>query len=207
MDNLINQIKSIQKTGIKDKIDCRLKDFNNINKNSSEELFKEMCFCILTANYNAEKSIIIQDSINDDFFKLTEEELANRLVYHGHRFPNTRAKYIHESVKYIDIIKNVVNSSDGERLREWFVKNIKGLGYKEASHFLRNIGFADYAIVDFHIVDILVRAKIIDKPKTISKSTYLEIENKLKKIANKLDMSLSELDLYLWYIETGKILK
>jgi N-glycosylase/DNA lyase len=36
---------------------------------------------------------------------------------------------------------------------------------------------------------------------------YLEIENFLMKIAKKLNLSLAELDLYLWYIETGKILK
>jgi len=88
------------------------------------------------------------------------------------------------------------------------VKNIKGLGFKEASHFLRNIGFKNLAIIDFHIVDLLIKHKLIDKkPKSLSKSKYLEIEEKLKKIANELNLSLGELDLYLWYMETGKILK
>ena len=84
---------------------------------------------------------------------------------------------------------------------------MKGLGYKEASHFLRNIGFDNYAIIDFHIIDILYDNKLIQKPKTITKNKYLEIEDLLKKIAKKTNLTLAELDLYLWYIETGKILK
>ena len=78
---------------------------------------------------------------------------------------------------------------------------------KEASHFLRNIGFKDFAIIDFHIIDVLTRYNLIKKPKTLTAKRYLEIEGVLKKLANKLKMSLGELDLYLWYLETGKVLK
>ena len=87
------------------------------------------------------------------------------------------------------------------------VNNVKGLGYKESSHFLRNIGFDDYAIIDFHIVDVLVNYNLINKPKTITKKKYLEIENVLKRLAKETNLTLAELDLYLWYMETGKILK
>ena len=93
------------------------------------------------------------------------------------------------------------------QLRNWIIKNIKGLGYKEASHFLRNIGYTNYAIVDFHIVDLLARYNLINKPKSITKMIYLKIEELLKKISNKLGINLAGLDLYLWYLETGKILK
>jgi N-glycosylase/DNA lyase len=87
------------------------------------------------------------------------------------------------------------------------VQNIKGLGYKEASHFLRNIGFDDYAIIDSHILDILKRYNLIKQPKTLTKKKYIEIENILQKIAKQTHLTLAELDLYLWYLETGKILK
>jgi len=100
-------------------------------------------------------------------------------------------------------------NSQGEQfeLREWIVRNVKGLGYKEASHFLRNIGFTQYAIIDFHIIDLLLKYKLIEKPKTLSKTKYLEIEELLRQIAKKLNLNLAELDLYMWYMETGKILK
>ncbi|MFX0023913.1 MAG: N-glycosylase, partial [Candidatus Hermodarchaeota archaeon] len=90
---------------------------------------------------------------------------------------------------------------------DWLVKNVKGIGYKEASHFLRNIGYTEYAIVDFHIVDLLVKHNFIEKPKTMTKSKYLEIEKILKSIGSELELNMAELDLYLWYLETGKILK
>ena len=104
-------------------------------------------------------------------------------------------------------MEEIIRLYDQEGLREWIVKNVRGLGYKEASHFLRNIGFDDYAIIDFHIVDILTDHKIIKKPKTLTKGKYLEIEDLLRNLANKTGLTLAELDLYLWYMETGKILK
>ncbi|MHA2326793.1 MAG: 8-oxoguanine DNA glycosylase, partial [Promethearchaeota archaeon] len=91
--------------------------------------------------------------------------------------------------------------------RDWIVKNIKGIGYKEGSHFLRNIGYNNLAIIDFHIIDLLVKSHLIEKPKTLTKKKYLEIEELLKLIGKKLKLNLAELDLYLWYTETGKVLK
>ena len=104
-------------------------------------------------------------------------------------------------------MEKIIQHLDRNTIREWLVNNIKGIGYKEASHFLRNIGFDDYAIIDFHIIDILTRYKIIEKPKYLSKKKYLEIEEILRKIAKQTNLTLAELDLYLWYMETGKILK
>ncbi|MBW1933916.1 MAG: hypothetical protein JRI56_13245 [Deltaproteobacteria bacterium] len=43
--------------------------------------------------------------------------------------------------------------------------------------------------------------------KNLNKKTYLEIEKKLEELADVLGITLAELDLYMWYMETGKILK
>jgi len=207
MKELLESIESLKKTDVGKTIDARIKEFKKLGEESNDELFKELCFCILTANFNAEKCIGIQKEIDDGFLTLSEDELAKRLAELGHRFPNARARYISDSVKYNDSLKDIIYSSNDEELRKWLVENIKGLGYKESSHFLRNIGFDDFAIIDFHIVDILVKHNLIKRPGTLTKKRYLEIENILKEIAKKLDISLAELDLYLWYMETGKILK
>ncbi len=198
MESLLNKIKKIRKTEIKELVDKRIEEFKSFSKKSKKEIFKELCFCILTANFNAERSIKIQKEIGEGFLMLSEKQLAKRLKELGHRFPNTRAKYIAEARKKIDELKFD---------RNWLVENIKGIGMKEASHFLRNIGFDDFAIIDFHIIDILEKNKLINRPKTITKKNYIAIENILKKIAKKVKMALSELDLYLWYLETGKVLK
>lgn len=207
MEELINEIEKLKNSEIKRIIDNRIKEFKSINCTSNDSLFKEMCFCMLTANFNAKKSIKIQNEMGDCLFTDSQLDLSKKLKSYGHRFPNTRAKYIYESQKCKNKLTNVVKFHDKKTLRDWIVNNVKGLGYKEASHFLRNIGFDDYAIIDFHIIDILVGYNIIQKPKTITKNKYFEIEKKLANIANKTNLTLAELDLYLWYMETGKILK
>ena len=207
MQDLINKIEELKKSNIKLQIDKRIQEFKNQNKKSIDNLFVELCFCILTANFNAEKSIKIQDEIGNCFLTDDKDELSKKLKEHGHRFPNTRAHYISESLKCKEKLKEVLQYHDKKAIREWIINNVKGLGYKESSHFLRNIGFDDYSIIDFHIIDILTNHNIIKKPKTITKKKYLEIENILKKLAKETNLTLAELDLYLWYMETGKILK
>jgi N-glycosylase/DNA lyase len=94
--------------------------------------------------------------------------------------------------------------------RDWLVKEkgIKGLGYKEASHFLRNIGFSGYAILDKHVLRCLHELKIIDDPKPPNtRSKYLTVEDKLKQLAKTARIDFDELDLVLWSMKTGEILK
>jgi len=205
--SLIKAIEELKKSGLKQVIDSKIKEFRKI-RTDSKQLFKELCFCILTANFNAERCIKIQEEINEGFLILTEEELVEKLRELGHRYPNVRAKYVVEARKYANTLKEMINSFDDVReLREWLVKNIKGIGYKEASHFLRNIGYTDVAIIDFHIIDILTEYGLIERPRTLTKRRYLEIEELLRSIAKSLGLSLAELDLYLWYMKTGKVLK
>ncbi len=207
MNDLTNKITTLKNSDISKLVDSRIQEFKELDKKSNDELFKELCFCILTANFNAEKSIKIQKEIGECFLTDSKDVLARKLRDCGHRFPSARAAYISESIKCKDSLGEIVQIHDGNALREWIVENVKGLGYKEASHFLRNVGFDDYAIIDFHIVDLLVDYKLIEKPKTITKRKYMAIENLLKKLARKTNLTLAELDLYLWYMETGKILK
>jgi len=209
MQRLVELVKNLSK----DKqlvltIDQKISSFKNLQKKSSRLLFQELCFCILTANYSAKKAIYIQENIKDGFNNLSETKIAKELKKLGHRFPNTRAKYICYSRKYQDILKKTLFSfNTSNEKRDWLVKNIKGLGYKEASHFLRNIGVLDVAIIDFHIVDVLVSYKLIKKPKTMTKKEYLSIEKKLKQLAKKTNKTLGELDLYLWFYETKTVFK
>ncbi len=202
------EVKKLKESGIAKIIKERIKEFEEIGKGSNEEIFKELAFCLLTANYSAEGGMKIQRLLDEGLITLPEEELERRLRDLGHRFPKTRAKYIVNARKLIPRLKDILGSFNDEKaLREWLVKNVKGLGYKEASHFLRNVGFKNLAIVDFHIVDLLVRYGLMEKPKSMTKRRYMEIENLLEQIARETELSLAELDLYLWYMETGKVLK
>ncbi|RLI21556.1 N-glycosylase [Candidatus Bathyarchaeota archaeon] len=206
--HLLESIENLKNSEVKNLVNTRIREFKENGAKSNGEIFIELCFCILTANFNAEKAIKIQTEIGKDFLTLPESQLAEKLKRLGHRYPNTRAKYIVKARKYKNSLKEVISSFNVEdELREWLVKNIKGIGYKEASHFLRNIGYTNFAIIDFHITDLLARYKLLEKPKTLTKKEYFKIENLLREIAEKSNLNLAELDLYLWYMETGKILK
>jgi N-glycosylase/DNA lyase len=207
VEQLIRTLEKLKKSEVKELVDTRIKEFEEMRKKSSEEIFKELCFCILTANFNAEKSIKIQKEIGDGFLFLDKKELEIKLKELGHRFPETRASYIVEARKFKDSLKNVLENLKEEEIREWLVKNVKGLGYKEASHFLRNIGYKNFAIIDFHILDLLEKFGLIKKPKTMTRKRYIEIESLLREIARKAGLNLAELDLYLWFLETRKVLK
>jgi len=208
MEELIKLVKNIsKKPEVKRVVDLRIREFRSKRTESANDIFKELCFCILTANFNAERSIKIQEEIGDGFLRMTEKQIAKKLKDLGHRFPNTRAKYIVEARKRKNLIRKILNQKNEQEIREWLVKNIKGIGYKEASHFLRNMGFENVGIIDFHIIDLLTKFELIKKPKTLGKKKYLEIEKILKKLSEKLNISPARLDLYLWYVETGKILK
>ncbi|RLI92262.1 MAG: N-glycosylase [Candidatus Altiarchaeales archaeon] len=208
MEELIKFVKNIsKKPEVKRAVNLRIGEFRSKRKESTDEIFKELCFCILTANFNAERTIKIQEEMGDGFLRMTEKQIAKKLKDLGYRFPNTRAKYIVEARKRKNHIGKILNQRNEQEIREWLVKNIRGIGYKEASHFLRNIGFENIGIIDFHIIDLLTKFGLIKKPKTLGKKKYLEIEGILKKLSEKLNINLARLDLYLWYVETGKILK
>jgi len=85
---------------------------------------------------------------------------------------------------------------------------VRGLAYKESSHFLRNIGYTGYAILDKHVFGRLFEFGVTDtdKPPT-TRTRYLEAEKRMKDFARRIRIDFDELDLLLWYTKTGEILK
>ena len=208
VEELIKSIEELKRSTIRRLVEKRMAEFKELGRGTSREIFKELCFCILCANFSAERSIKIQKEIDGGFLTLPESQLAKKLREMGHRFPNSRAAYITSVRKYGRVLKNLVESfADSMTLRDWLAKNVRGIGLKEASHFLRNIGYTDLAILDFHILDLLDRYGVIEKPTILTRKRYLQIEKKLREIAKRAGLNMAELDLYLWYLETGKILK
>ena len=96
-----------------------------------------------------------------------------------------------------------------ENLREVLAARVKGLGMKEASHFLRNIGLGgELAILDRHVLRNLEEFGVIDEaPEVLSKKTYLEIERRMRCFSREIGIPMEELDLLLWAKETGIVFK
>lgn len=186
----------------------RLEEFRK--KRSEDEIFAELCFCLLTPQSKAraaDKAISILSEKNI-LMSGSEKQIAGILESAGVRFPQNKAKYIVEARKFQKDLKSRLNINDIEGAREWFVENVKGLGYKEASHFLRNIGFSGLAILDRHILKNLYRlGAISEMPKTLTRKKYLEIEGIMKRFVADTGITIDELDLLLWSEETGEIFK
>ena len=180
----------------------------NVSKSDNERIFEELVFCILTANTSAVSGLKAVDTIRDILENGSLEEIQMKLKEAGYRFPNKRAEYICEARKFKDNMVHIINSYEKEELREFLVQNVKGMGYKEASHFMRNIGIFGIGILDKHILNTLVELNVIDEiPKGLSKNNYLEIEKKLKTFSDSININIDELDLLLWSLKNGRILK
>jgi N-glycosylase/DNA lyase len=192
----------------------RLLEFREMWKEPEEMIFAELCFCICTPQSSAracDKSITRLKKTGI-LFKGREQDIVRYLT--GVRFPRNKAKYIVNARNFLsksgDIeVKRLIRFSDPIKIRMWLVKNIKGLGYKEASHFLRNIGLGErLAILDRHILKNLVKYGIIKEvPKTLTPKRYLEIEKVMEKFSDSIDIPMAELDLLFWSEETGEIFK
>lgn len=141
------------------------------------------------------------------FLNLDKEKIAFIIKKNHHRFHNHKAEYICEARKF-KYIKNIINKMSEQDARKFIVENVKGIGYKEASHFLRNTGAKNLAILDRHIINLMIENKLLErKPKNLNKKNYLEVEEKFNSLAERLKMSSAEIDLYMWYMKTGEILK
>lgn len=201
--SLQREIKDLRNSKLKQKVNKRLGEFKSFKNKSNKEWFSELCFCLLTANSKAKTAIQIQKELgHEGFMHKSFRELSNCILKNKHRFHNNKARFIISARKYSNIKYIIKSQKSQSEAREWLVRNIKGLGYKEASHFLRNTGHFDLAILDRHILSLMK-----ERPKSLNRKNYLRIENKLKRLSDQLKMSLAELDLYMWYIKTGELLK
>ncbi len=216
----------IHYTNRQNEVRKRLKEFSINSKNMTDkELFLELCFCICTPQSKAVKvaQVINKNNINK-LVNLPQEELAE-LLRKNTRFHNNKAKHIINARKYISTIYELKNfkqksnknsrnpidkniSTDSLAIREFLVKNIKGIGYKEASHYLRNIGYTNLCIIDRHVITLMHDLKVfndLNVPTTAKK--YLEMEEQIKAYAEKYKYNVDELDLVLWSIKTGHVFK
>ena len=199
-----------------EEIRARLAEFEDVWKTGSDErLWEEMVFCFFTGGCSAKMGLRSIDAVRPLLLNGTHDELMNALVGR-HRYPRARSGYIVASREFLlehcnlELRSKLQSFDDHLERRDWLVKEkrIKGLGYKEASHFLRNIGLKGYAILDKHILRSLAELEIISDPKPPNtRSRYLTVENSLKKLAERTEIDFDELDLVLWSLKTGEILK
>ena len=189
----------------KNEIVQRLKEFKKIN---GDDIFYELCFCILTpqtSGFRADECI--QELKNRNF--LYSDYDPKNFLKKKIRFHNNKTKYLLEIKKnHSKIIQELNRIKTAEEKRLWLLNNVKGLGLKEGSHFLRNIGYENLAILDRHILKNLKKYDVIEEvPKSLTQRKYYEIEEKFKKFSKKINIPMDHLDLLFWAEGTGKVFK
>lgn len=195
----------------------RLSEFK-ANWHSDEKVFAELIFCLLTPQ---SKAVSCNKAVNELFSIGVEswnKEKIEGILKGKTRFYKQKALNIlkakelffrKEKLAIRGILKEHWIEKDKFKMREWLIENVRGLGLKEASHFLRNIGFYEnIAIIDRHILKNMKKYGVISEiPKAITKKKYYELEEKLRAFSNKIGIPMHELDLLFWASETGFVFK
>jgi N-glycosylase/DNA lyase len=207
-ESLIAELRSLHASR-QEAISRRLDDFRRVDPS---EYFYEMVYCLLTPQTSAESAGKVVEQLQGLSFHALpvdpEPILRNRSTYI--RFHKTKSKHLLKlKDEFPVVMQSITRDLPSSELREWLVKNVKGLGYKEATHFLRNVGRnGGLAILDRHILRNLKRyGAIRSLPTTLSRKHYLGIERQFMHFADRSGISLDELDLLFWSMETGVIRK
>ena len=206
------EIKGIQEQykQRKNEIKQRLKEFSEI---CGDNLFYELCFCALTPQSNAVKCDECVGILKSKNFIKDNINLEPILRPKTRFYKNKSSYLIYNKGRYGYIKKIILNKNkndliNNKEIRVNLIKNSKGLGYKEASHFLRNIGYRNLAILDRHILKNLKKLNVIKEiPQTLTPKRYIEIEEKFQNFSKKINIPMDELDLLFWSMQTGKVFK
>ncbi|MFQ6053861.1 MAG: N-glycosylase/DNA lyase [Candidatus Bathyarchaeia archaeon] len=211
--SLIGEVRRlVEDPRVRRLVEARVAEFKEAKKGDSSAWFTELVYCLLTAYSSAERAQSCVDALSEGGAIVDGGvgEVAETLRREGHRFSDRRAEYIVAARGLTGKLKRTIQSfKTSKEARAWLVENVKGMGWKEASHFLRNVGYLDVAILDRHILSTMREHGLIEDGgrRGLTGRRYLEYEGRLRRVAMGLGMPLGEVDLYLWYRKTGKILK
>jgi len=170
-------------------------------------------FCILAIQTSAHRSDAAVRGLtaNGLLWRGSQREIAAFLRSRV-RFHNHKAAYLVAARDRFfgggDPISGLIRSAPNES-RQWLVRTIDGIGYKEASHFLRNVGRGEgFAILDRHILKNLVHHGVIRGiPTSLTAKRYLAIEEMVRAFADAVRIPMAAIDLLFWSRETGEVFK
>jgi N-glycosylase/DNA lyase len=197
-------------------IEARLEEFRRTGREGDERLFEELCFCLIAVQSKARTSDAAVAALRkaELLWSGGPEEIA-AFLQHRTRFHNHKAAFIvHAREQFFprgrgELAKMLDSFRSSKDARGWLVREVRGLGLKEASHFLRNTGRGeDLAILDRHILRNLTRHGVLRcLPRSLTPKRYLDIEGRLERFSKEIGIPMAALDLIFWSRETGEIFK
>ena len=191
-----------------------------------------MCFCLLSGNVAFElvkSTIEVLDREKFlDYDWILKEKCSQELIFklfngpnfepkkkdgqlRKYRYPKKRSENITNAAKvlYADssIKQRLEEATSIIEVRKFFARQVPGIGIKESSHFLRNIGYSDaLAIIDVHVLNFLKENYFVNPSdvKNLTESRYEKLEIILQNLAEFHGLNLGILDLAIWYYMRGK---
>ena len=136
------------------------------------------------------------------------ESVTENLVYKRYRYPKKGASYIWHSLSRVynefgNIRGLVAFYPNPSSLRRALIEICPGIGPKQASHYLNNIGLTnDMAVLDRHILKYLEISdeKSICQNHVSKIDKYEEAEERFIKLASRFGFPTSVVDQALWFI-------
>lgn len=199
---------------------------------SEKQLWEELCICILSSNvpYDLALSAFYHLCENQflDVYRIIDNpnatqkicfELSKRIyepkrkddTFRKYRFPNVRGSNIvkaavtlyRENNGLIELLKSFRSEKEA---RSYLSENVSGIGLKEASHFLRNVGYSEsLAIIDTHVISFLTEiGELSDEVTTVTPAVYMKLEETLTDLCNTFGLNMSIFDMAIWKYMRGK---
>lgn len=200
---------------------------------SETRLWTELACCVLSSQVPYEMAqaaavrleasgLLLNEGVAPHDLEVALAELLRRPFDIGgasrrYRFPDSRAHQLTATVVKVRReakgLSNLLASFDDiETARGWFVANAKGLGPKQASMFLRNVGLTyDLAVLDRHLINYMMMMGLTADPKPMRRmADYRRDEIVLRDHAASFGLSVGFLDWAVWIVmrvANGKAIK
>ena len=195
---------------------------------TEDELLYEAAVCIFGSQMVFEMAVATADRLRDRGLIRSQPwpdksayeacivtALSEQLILEGRdgtirralpRFKNRLAALLATTVtemkrNSISIRGILFSATSAKPAREILIQNVWGFGPKQASLYLRRIGFcSDLAVLDIHVLDYLALARgLITTPSKLGHlSFYEEIEETFREVADEFGHSLGCVDLATW---------
>lgn len=195
---------------------------------AEEELLHEACVCMFSSQMVFEVAEaaaqrlkdrgLLAEARRDQSFSVYEKHLlaaleeplaverAGKVQHVRPRFRNRLASLLATTVtgmhdQGLSLHKVLASCGDAREAREALIKHVWGFGPKQASLFLRRVGYCnDLAVLDTHILDYLRIARGIDpKRSALSRLTgYEVIEAEFQRVATEFGHPVGCVDLAMW---------
>ena len=196
-------------------IDRRLGEFRRLRTAMEGRMLVELAFCLFAIQTSARRSdAAVRELVKSGLLLRGTPGQVARVLRRHVRFHNHKAAYLVAARERFEgspgaFRRQLDVLAKASETREWLVRDIDGFGYKEASHFLRNIGRGEgLAILDRHVLRNLRRHGVLRSvPDSLSRRRYLEIEEKVRRFARDVRIPMAALDLVFWSRETGEVFK